>query len=90
MFAGRADLEVASAGLSPDAEEVVTPEILDWAERIFVMENVHRARLQRRFGPHLRNTKIVCLDIADEYDFMDAKLVEMLELRAGPHLRRRS
>jgi predicted protein tyrosine phosphatase len=89
LFAGRADLEVASAGLAPDAEEVVTPEALAWAKLIFVMEGVHRARLQRRFGGRLRHARVVCLDIADDYEFMDPVLVGLLETRAAPHLRRR-
>ncbi len=83
VFAGRPDLEVASAGLAPDAEEVVTPETLAWAELIFVMEKVHRARLQRRFGSHLRHAKVVCLDIPDVYELMDAELVTLLQLRVG-------
>ena len=89
VFTGRADLEVASAGLAPDAEEVVTPETLEWAELIFVMEKVHRARLQRRFGSHLHHARIVCLDIPDDYEFMDPALMKLVEVRAQKHLRRR-
>lgn len=87
MFAERSDLEVASAGLAPDADEPVTAELLDWAELIFVMEKSHRARLNRRFKPHLRHARIVCLDIPDDYGFMDPLLVALLTARAGPHLR---
>ena len=63
LFSGRGDLAVASAGLAPDAEEVVTPELLDWADLILVMEPSHRALLQRRFGRHLCRARIACLDI---------------------------
>ena len=87
LFAGRPGLEVASAGLASDAEEVVTPEILAWAQLIFVMETVHRARLQRRFGAHIRHARVVCLDIRDDYEFMDPALVRLLEARGGPRLR---
>lgn len=45
VFSGRDDLDVASAGLAPDAEEVVNAETLAWAEIIVVMEKAHRARL---------------------------------------------
>ena len=89
VFGGRADLEVASAGLAPDAEEPVTPEHLEWAELIVVMEPRHRAALARRFKRRLRHARIVCLDIPDDYAFMDPALVKLLEARAGPHLRRR-
>jgi predicted protein tyrosine phosphatase len=88
VFGAHAELDVASAGLAPDAEEVVTPETLQWAELIFVMEKVHRTRLQRRFGPHLRHARIVCLDIKDDYEFMDEELIRRLEVRVSPHLAR--
>ena len=86
VFSGYAGLDIASAGLAPDAEEVVTPETLGWAELIFVMEKVHRTRLQRRFGPHLRHARLVCLDIKDDYEFMDAGLVSQLKARVSRHL----
>jgi predicted protein tyrosine phosphatase len=90
LFSGRADLEVASAGLAPDADEVVTPELLAWADLILVMQPSHRALLQRRFGGCLRRARIACLDIRDDYEFMDAELLRLLEARVTPHLRRRN
>lgn len=89
VFSGRDDLDVASAGLAPDAEEVVNAETLEWADLIFVMEKAHRARLQRRFAPHIRHARIVCLDIPDRYEFMDEALVQRLESVVAPLLRRR-
>lgn len=57
------------------------------AELIVVMEKSHRAKLTRRRRPHLRHARIVCLDIPDDYGFMDPRLVALLTARAGPHLR---
>ena len=90
LFGGRDDVEAVSAGLAPDAEEIVTAETLRWADMIVVMEKVHRARLQRRFAPHLRHARIVCLDIPDKYAFMDEALVRRLEAAVPPLLRRRA
>ncbi|WP_024816333.1 low molecular weight protein tyrosine phosphatase family protein [Methylopila sp. 73B] len=87
VFGGRADLEVASAGLAPDADEPVTAELLEWAELVFVMEKSHRARLQRCFKRRLKHARVICLDIPDDYAFMDPALVQLLTARAGPHLR---
>ncbi len=89
VFGGREGLEVASAGLAPDAEEVVTPEVLEWAEVIFVMERVHRAKLQRRFAAHVRHVRVVCLDIPDHYEFMDEALVQRLKTAVTPLFRAR-
>ncbi|MFN3669260.1 MAG: low molecular weight protein tyrosine phosphatase family protein [Brevundimonas sp.] len=86
MFASRPGVETASAGLAPDAEEPVTPDHLDWAEVIFVMERAHRAKLQRRFGARLKGRRVICLDIPDDYDFMQPELVALLEKTVGRHI----
>lgn len=87
VFGGRRDLEVISAGLAPDAEEPVTPNHLAWADLIFVMEKRHRQALSRRFRRHVGRARLVCLDIPDDFAFMDPRLVDLLIARAGPHLR---
>ena len=89
VFGEREDLEVASAGLAPDAEEPVTAETLAWTQLVVVMEKIHRTRLQRRFGPHLRHARVACLDIRDDYDFMDEALVRLLRARVEPLVTRR-
>ena len=86
VFAARPGVETASAGLAPDAEEPVTPDHLAWADLIFVMERAHRAKLQRRLGAQLRGRRIICLDIPDDYDFMQPELVALLEKKVGPFL----
>jgi predicted protein tyrosine phosphatase len=90
VFSDRQDLDVASAGLAPDAEEVVTPELLRWAELMLVMEKTHRSRLQRRFGADIRHAKVGCLDIPEDYEFMDERLVKRLQTAVPPLLRRGS
>ena len=59
----------------------MTAELAKWAQIIFVMEKARRTRLTRRFGAHLRHARVVCLDIPDNYGFMDAELVRLLEAR---------
>jgi predicted protein tyrosine phosphatase len=81
VFCEREDLEVASAGLNNDAENPVTPELLEWASIIFVMEKTHRTKLQTKFRASLGGKRIICLDIPDDYDFMDPNLVRLLEAR---------
>jgi predicted protein tyrosine phosphatase len=88
VFADWPGIETASAGLSPDAETPVTPELLAWADTIFVMERVHRARLSERFRPHLRYARVLCLEIPDDFDFMAPALVRLLEAKVPAHLPR--
>jgi predicted protein tyrosine phosphatase len=89
VFSGREGFEVASAGLSPEAEVPVSADLLEWADVIFVMERVHRTRLASKFSRHLQSKRIICLDIPDDFEFMDATLVRILEAKVGPFFRRR-
>lgn len=83
VFAGRDGIEVASAGVSGDADTPVDAELLAWADIVFVMEKAHRAKLNARFRAALRNTRVVCLDIPDKFAFMDPELVRLLEAKVG-------
>jgi predicted protein tyrosine phosphatase len=86
VFRGRPGIETDSAGLSPDAEVPLSPDQIAWADLILVMEKVHRARLNRKFGKHLAGKRVVVLDIPDKFPFMDDDLVRLLEARCAPYL----
>ena len=83
VFAAVAGVEAESAGVAPDAENPVTPEQITWADVILVMEPAHRAKLSRLFPAALRGKRIVCLDVPDDYDYMDPELVRLLRERVG-------
>jgi len=83
IFAGRPDLETASAGIGSDADNPLTPELVDWADVIFVMEKVQRTKLQKRFRENLKSKRVVCLDVPDLYDFMEPALVQLLEAKVS-------
>jgi len=82
----RQGVETDSAGLSPDAEVILSPEQIEWANLILVMERSHRTRLNRDYGPYLRGKKVVVLGIPDDFDFMDPALVKLLESKCAPYL----
>jgi predicted protein tyrosine phosphatase len=86
VFSTWPGLEVASAGLDPISLEPVSPELLEWAEVIFVMERAHRNKLSKKFRAHLKNQKIVVLGIPDDYEYMDPRLVTLFEKLVPPHL----
>ena len=86
VFACRKDLEVDSAGTNQDAENPLTAELVGWADMIFVMEKAHRSKLQRRFRAALAGKRVICLDVPDNYSFMQPELVRLLEARMSRHL----
>lgn len=86
IFSEYDGLEVQSAGVDREAEERVSSELIKWADVVFVMENVHRQKLAKQFQPWLKNKRIICLDIPDNYDYMESNLVELLKKKILPLL----
>ena len=86
VFSRREDLEVDSAGTNHDAENPLTAELVSWADLIFVMEKVHRSKLQRRFPAALAGKRLICLDVPDNFAFMQPELVRLLETKVSRHL----
>ena len=77
---------MASAGLDPVSREPVTPELLEWADVIFVMERTHRNKLAKKFRRYLKDQRVIVLGIPDEYEYMDPRLVRLFEKLVPPHL----
>lgn len=88
VFANYPGIECTSAGLAKDTHNPVTNELVEWADLIFVMEKVHRHKLSAKFGKLLKKQRVVCLDIPDDYEFMDPALVELLNEKVPPFLPR--
>jgi predicted protein tyrosine phosphatase len=86
VFADWPGVETSSAGLNHDAENPVTPELLQWADIVFVMERAHRLKLAAKFKPYLGKARVICLDIPDEYEFMDPDLIRLLKARVPRYL----
>ncbi len=86
VFADWPGIETSSAGLNHDAENPVTPELLQWAQTIFVMERAHRSKLSAKFKAQLDGKRVICLDIPDEFAYMDPALVRLLQARVPRHL----
>ncbi|MYN05497.1 phosphotyrosine protein phosphatase [Pseudoduganella sp. DS3] len=86
VFASWRGIEVTSAGTNNDAENPVTAEVLEWADIIIVMERTHRNKLQQKFRAALNGKRIVCLEIPDEYEYMDPALVRLMEAKVPKFL----
>lgn len=87
VFADRPGVEVLSAGLDSGCGNPLTPELVGWADIIFVMEQTHRAKLTKRFRSSLKSQQVIVLGIPDNYGFMDPELVRLLEARVPRFLR---
>jgi predicted protein tyrosine phosphatase len=83
VFRRRPGLSVRSAGTSASARRKVSASDIGWATVILVMEEKHKSRLKAEFGRLLEHRVIHVLDIPDDYKYMDAELVALLEQSAG-------
>ncbi len=86
IFCEYAGLEVDSAGVDRDAETPLGIEAIQWADIIFVMEKTHLRKLRTKFQTELHNKRIICLDIPDNYEYMQPELVSLLNKKVLPLL----
>ena len=75
-----------SVGTEPGARVRVTAGHLGWADVIFAMEKKHVRRLEVKFSEAMAGRRIICLNIPDDYEFMQAELIGLLEARVALHL----
>src|SRR5258708_1627195 len=86
IFSGRPGIEAVSAGLNRDGVTPLSSEMIEWADIIFVMEKMHKNKLSAKFKSYLRQKRVICLEISDDYDYMDPVLVRLLEVSVSRHL----
>lgn len=86
VFASWPGIETASAGINRDADNPVTPELLQWADLILVMERTHRSKLSAKFRAKMSGKRVVCLEIPDDFGYMEPSLVELLKARVARYL----
>lgn len=87
IFSSWPGVETDSAGLGVDASVPLSSEQIEWANIIFVMEKAHRNKLTVKFKRYLNGKRVICLDIPDEYAYMQPELIKLLETKAGRFLR---
>lgn len=86
VFSGWPGVEVLSAGTNNDAVTPITPELVQWADKIIVMDSGHRNKVRKKFRALINGKPVISLGIPDEYDYMDPALVAILEKRVPPFL----
>ena len=85
IFRNDPRLSVRSAGTSESSKRRITEGDLLWADLILVMERKYAARIRVLF-PDADIPDMRTLDIPDNYDYMDAELIELLETAVAHEL----
>ncbi|UCE03033.1 MAG: phosphotyrosine protein phosphatase [Candidatus Latescibacterota bacterium] len=86
LYRDNARLKVRSAGVDRGATQRLTAEMLDWAEEVFVFEWEQSDEIRRQFPEQYSSVTIECLNVPDDYGFMEPALVTLLAKRLTPYL----
>lgn len=78
LFDGYNGHSARSAGTESNARIKVTAGLIGWADVVFCMEKKHVRRIREKFAEELNGKKVVCLNIPDDYEFMDEDLQAFL------------
>ena len=74
VFRDYPGIETRSAGIGFTSENYVEEYLIKWADIVFVMEKLHRDYIRKKFRKAASETRIICLGIADEHEYMDYDL----------------
>lgn len=73
-----------SAGTNNKARIRVNQKMIDWADVLFVMERKHHDIIKERFN--ISDQPIIVLEISDDYQFGDPRLIEILQINLSGYL----
>jgi len=86
IFSAHKGHNVRSAGTENNARIKVTAGLLGWADIVFCMEKKHVRRINEKYRDILNTKKVVCLNITDDYEYMDEALIDVLEASVEEYL----
>lgn len=87
IFNGRDGIRAYSAGTEPGARVKLTPGMLLCSDVIFCMEKKHLRRIREKYPDIVAEKRVVCLNIPDDFEYMDEELIELLESGVSEYLK---
>ncbi|TAE40148.1 MAG: protein tyrosine phosphatase [Cytophagia bacterium] len=70
--------DVKSCGTSESSRIKINENLLNWADMVLIMEKKHLSMIRQKFPNVAQNKPIRVLYIADVFELMDDKLIELL------------
>ena len=81
IFSNYDGINAIGAGTNSDAATPISGDLIEWADIIFAMEKSHRTKISKKFSALLKDKRLVCLAIPDNYEYMQPELVRILEAK---------
>ncbi len=69
---------VRSAGTEKNSRVKLTPGLIGWADMIFCFEKKHLRRIKENYAEEAEGKTFITMNIADEYEYMDEELQDIL------------
>ena len=85
LLKGRKGFEVLSAGTWIDAPRRISQSLIDWADKILVMQDQHKKAILE-LKPDVES-KLEVLNVPDIYQRNDPELVKTLKAKLAEHLK---
>ena len=79
IFDGINGHSARSAGTEKNSRRKITPGLIGWADVIYCMEKKHVRRIKEKYNDFLADKEVICLNIPDDYSYMDDELVALLQ-----------
>jgi len=79
-------IDVRSAGVSRQSPHPISNSDIEWADLILIMEKQYKQQIQGLFRG-LTLPPIKSLDIPDDYEYMDAELIELIRSETEHHIK---
>jgi len=86
VFMAYHECDAIGCGTNADAATTISGDLIEWADVIFVMEQSHRKKVSKKFQALLKDKRLICLDIPDNYERIDPALIRILESRVCGHM----
>jgi len=83
VFSTYDGIQAIGAGTNNDAETPVSGDLIEWADIILVMEKTHRNKVSKKYKELLKDKRLIVLDIPDNYDCMQAELIQILKTKVA-------
>lgn len=86
VFSQYAGINAIGCGTNHDAETPLSGDLIEWADIIFVMEKAHKSKVSKKYVELLKNKRLICLAIADNFQRMQPELVRLLRQKVSRHI----
>ena len=87
IFSKFSGVQAIGCGTNSDAVTSLSGDLIEWADVILVMEHSHKSKVSKKYKELLKDKRLVCLDIPDNYEFMQPELVNLLKARVPQYVR---